>query len=438
MYMEKEEFAEETNSLEPIFREVGEIGSKDTPLTIDTSISIEQSVLESLLPISEPCIPSINSLTELDIYIYNNENDIITEQLYTKDMLEEMTHLSDIKENDSLDDEQIDTYFETIYENKNYNNETEEDTIMNVSTSSYNSEYSNGIQKLNEIDTEIHREHNTVPSSSPIIETMEQIPSVIFIIPYRDRENDLDYFLKQMNFILEKVDYKYEMCIIHQTDTRPFNRGAIKNIGFLYVKEKYPSNYKDITLVFNDVDITPNNKQIFTYPTKKGTIKHFYGFRFALGGIVSICAGDFEMIGGYPNFWKWGFEDNMLQKRALDHRLIIDRNQFYEIGNKNVNHVFDSNYRTINRLDMNKYRQKTREGFHSITNISTISKDIESYSIGVDINRNTLASASSSCSSKIIDVIHFDIDHKYESNQDFLYDVRTKLKRQPNVSMTFM
>ena len=76
---------------------------------------------------------------------------------------------------------------------------------------------------------------------------------IIFIVPYRDRKQHYDIFSEHMKTILEDIEpTDYDIFYIHQTDTRSFNRGAMKNIGFLYVKDKYPDTYKDITLVFND------------------------------------------------------------------------------------------------------------------------------------------------------------------------------------------
>jgi hypothetical protein len=167
---------------------------------------------------------------------------------------------------------------------------------------------------------------------------------------------------------MEGINHK--ILYIHQTDNRIFNRGAIKNIGFLVVKSLYPNEYKNITLVFNDIDTLPLTQGLLDYRTIPGVVKHMYGFTFALGGIFSINAADFERIGGFPNFWGWGYEDNMIQKRVLQNKLTIDRSQFFSLRDKNIIHLNDGTFRNINRGDFERYRKKTNEGLHSITNLN--------------------------------------------------------------------
>ena len=163
---------------------------------------------------------------------------------------------------------------------------------------------------------------------------------IIFIIPYRNRKYHKIHFIKYMEYILEDIT-DYEILFVNQNDGRLFNRGAMKNFGFKYVKDKYPKTYTNITLVFNDIDTIPAEKGLLNYETRHGVIKHFYGFDFCLGGIFSIKAGDFEKINGFPNYWTWGLEDNTIHYRAKTYNILIDRSVFYKIGSMEIIHSVD-------------------------------------------------------------------------------------------------
>ena len=201
-------------------------------------------------------------------------------------------------------------------------------------------------------------------------------PKIIFIVPYRDREQQLLFFQRHMQYILE--DYNINDCkviIVHQYDKRSFNCGAMKNIGFLIVKDLYPETYQNITLIFNDVDTMPFNKNFLTFETTTGIVKHFYGFKHTLGGIVSINAKDFEKINGFPNFWAWGYEDNLLYERIKQNRLAIDRSQFFPFADKNILHFYDGYLKQVNKKEFDRYVQQTREGIHSIYNLQYVFND---------------------------------------------------------------
>ena len=171
------------------------------------------------------------------------------------------------------------------------------------------------------------------------------IPEVIIIVPYRDRKTQKFFFSKHMEYVLET--YNYEIYFVHQSDKRPFNRGAIKNIGFLAIKHKYPDHYQTMTFVFHDIDTLPFDK-ILDYKTMPGIVKHFYGFEHSLGGIFSITGDDFELSLGFPTLWGWGEEDTIIYNRCLTAGLAINREQFYSIGSPEILHLFDGIQRIIN------------------------------------------------------------------------------------------
>ena len=203
------------------------------------------------------------------------------------------------------------------------------------------------------------------------------IPKFIFIIPYRDRAEHKEFFTVYMKHVLEDIPKTdYEMYFVEQKNTLPFNRGAMKNIGFLALKYKYPNDYKNITFVFNDVDTVPYSKNIIDYETTPGIVKHYYGFKFALGGIFSIRGEDFEKTNGFPNFWSWGGEDNYMQKRVEYSGLYIDRSVFFNILDKNILQLCDGIKRLICRKEAaTVVNMTTSDGLITIKNLNYDFKD---------------------------------------------------------------
>jgi len=208
------------------------------------------------------------------------------------------------------------------------------------------------------------------------------IPKKVFIVPYRNRAQHKFFFCKYMSFILEDFN-DYEIYFSHQCDARTFNRGATKDIGFLAIKNKYPQHYKDITFIFNDVDTIPFNK-IFDYETRHSVIKHYYGFKYALGGIIVMKGADFEKLNGFPCFWGWGMEDNALQKRCDRAGLVVDRSLFYNIGSPEILQLFDGISRIISKKD--PWRGEHDNGIDGIRSISQLKYSIDENSANPNDN----------------------------------------------------
>ena len=219
----------------------------------------------------------------------------------------------------------------------------------------------------------------------------------IFIVPYRNREEQKHFFIKYMDYLME--DYNkdsYEIIFAHQNNDLTFNRGGMKNIGFLYAKQKY-NYYKDIIFIFNDVDTLPHKKNLLNYNLENNEIKHYYGFNFTLGGIFAIKGKDFEKINGFPNFWGWGYEDNVILKRALEHQISINRSNFFEIGNHNILQLIDEFSKNISLKGQNDSPTKNiTDGLNSLNNINyeynitTGMLDINHFTCSYNSNEKTI------------------------------------------------
>ncbi len=243
-----------------------------------------------------------------------------------------------------------------------------------------------------------------------------RIPKRVFIVPYRNRKQQKFFFCKYMSYLLEDTN-DYEIYFSHQSDKRSFNRGATKNIGFLAIKRKYPNDYKNISFIFNDVDTMPFNK-IFDYDTSEGVIKHYYGFKFTLGGIVVIKGSDFEKINGFPNYWGYGMEDNCLQKRAGVNNLKIDRRHFYSIGSPEILQLFDGISRIISKKD--PWRLQNDNGLEGLNTINKLMYSIDTTSSNESDNEFTVNNPQI----YIINISYFLTGVSYESEDYYNYDLR--------------
>lgn len=258
------------------------------------------------------------------------------------------------------------------------------------------------------------------------------IPKKIFIVPYRNRVQHKFFFSKYMTFLLEdEQSGDYEIYFSHQADDRPFNRGATKNIGFLAMKNKYPTHYLDIDFIFNDVDTMPFNK-IFDYSTTNGVVSHLYGFHFALGGIVIFKGSDFERINGYPNYWGWGMEDNVLQHRCLKNGLRIDRTHFYPLGDQHILQLFEGIRRIV--AQDSKSHAMQDNGVDGLQTIFGLMYDISDESYNSDDNVNVVDNAYI----QVINITAFQClskpsDHHFES-----YDLRDKRELLQPIRMNLM
>jgi GT2 family glycosyltransferase len=150
----------------------------------------------------------------------------------------------------------------------------------------------------------------------------------------------------------------------------------MKNIGFLYAKEKY-TYYKDIVFVFNDLDTLPYKKGLLDYTLNQNEIKHYYGFTFCLGGIFAIRGSDFERINGFPSFWNWGWEDTVLYDRAIAANIKINREQFYDYGSSSILHLIDGVKKEISTRTNDLYtRGIVLDGLSTLRNLYYIKEDM--------------------------------------------------------------
>jgi len=338
----------------------------------DDSSPVEETVLEE--PVNTVVEESVDS-SPVEEPVNTVLEETVVEETVDTDVVEEPVDSSPVEESvveESVDTDVVEEPVDTVVEEP-VDSDVLEEPVLEEPVNTVVEETVDTVVEEPVDSAPVEEPVDSAPveetvDSSPVEESVDNIvleeilitntviPKLVFIVPYRDRQIQLDFFKSHMGNVLENMDSaEYKIIYVHQKDMRTFNRGAMKNIGFLYVKNLYPNDYKNITLVFNDVDTVPKLTTVLNYQTTKGIVKHFYGYKFTLGGIVSITGGDFEITNGFPNYWAWGYEDNAFQHRVLRSGLSIDRRHFYNVLDSHIIQFNDTLDRVMNRKEFDRY-----------------------------------------------------------------------------------
>jgi hypothetical protein len=150
------------------------------------------------------------------------------------------------------------------------------------------------------------------------------------VVPYRARESHLKFFVPAVRayFSRDKVDCEipYRVLIVEQDNELPFNRGALKNIGFMLGRDN--SDYT----CFHDIDYLPIWADYSWSDVPTAIVWHGAERRPVAPGrsqrmlahnldeffsaVVLAPNEIFASVNGYANaYWGWGFEDIDLRNR---------------------------------------------------------------------------------------------------------------------------
>ena len=195
------------------------------------------------------------------------------------------------------------------------------------------------------------------------------VSKIAILIPFRDlptdkhsqgsgRTKNLKVWEKYMK---NKLDVNTDVFIIEQDSEKPFNKGALFNIGYHVVKNQYDC------LILHDVDLVPLKTGIYKCSTQpmrlisklvvnddidinqndiKGEHKWDIHQQWHTGGVFAIKTSDYEKVNGYSNkFWGWGWEDQNMAYRLKENKFQMtnldwSQGTFKQLGHPRNEHLW--------------------------------------------------------------------------------------------------
>lgn len=144
--------------------------------------------------------------------------------------------------------------------------------------------------------------------------------NVALVLPYRDRERQLNVFASYIHPFLQAQHLDYRIFVIEQSPAKQFNRAKLFNVGF--VEATKISDFH--CFIFQDIDLIPQNPDNIYACTKMprhmsssvNTFRYNLPYTGLFGGAISLTRQQFQKVNGFSNvFFGWGGEDDDFYSR---------------------------------------------------------------------------------------------------------------------------
>ncbi|KAK9407961.1 beta-C4-galactosyltransferase 1 [Crotalus adamanteus] len=198
---------------------------------------------------------------------------------------------------------------------------------------------------------------------------------VAIIIPFRNRDEHLKYWLFYLHPILQRQQLDYGIYVINQDGEETFNRAKLLNVGFTEALKEYDYD----CFVFSDVDLIPmddrNIYKCYDQPRHLSVSMDKFGFRLPynqyFGGVSALSKKQFQKINGFPNnYWGWGGEDDDIYNRLVFKGMGISRPDAAIGKCRMIRHMRDTkndpNPQRFNKIAHTKETMKY-DGLNSLT-----------------------------------------------------------------------
>jgi hypothetical protein len=209
------------------------------------------------------------------------------------------------------------------------------------------------------------------------------------VVPYRDREKQLRQFLPHIRDYFAGRGIPYHIVIAEQAAGLPFNRGAIKNAGFLLGGESEYTCFHDVDYLPLEADYSWSDAPAGlvwagaeSIPIKASGQTQYINPDMSkfFGGAVLMPNALFRQVDGYSNeYWGWGYEDTDLVSRfqAANIACLRRRGSFRPLRHDNEGYEADGFLNETAARNRALYLKKWQRGLpRQADGLSTLSYEV--------------------------------------------------------------